>query len=148
MKVCFDTNVIIDIWGRTEGFFAPYSSLDVALSEGMDVCISAGSLFDFAYILAARKHASKKQARQMISEVLDVFKVLDLTVSDARQANESAMNDYEDGLIVYSASRCNVDFIITGNKKDFVKSPVPVLTPEQFVDIYKPDYLEYEMVDL
>ncbi len=83
MKVCFDTNVIIDIRSRTEGFFAPYSSLDVALSEGMDICISAGSLSDFAYILAARKHASEKQARQMTPEVLDVFEVLDLTVSKA-----------------------------------------------------------------
>ena len=147
MRVCFDTNVIIDIWGKTNSFFASYSALDTAISTGMEVSISVGSLSDFVYILASRKHASKRLAREMISEVIHVFEILDLTFSDCQCANLSDMKDFEDALIAYSAKRSNVDFIVTRNKKVFKVSPVPALTPEDFLSIYKPDYLDYELID-
>ena len=37
--------------------------------------------------------------------------------------------------------------IVTRNKRDFAKSPVPALTPEEFVSAYKPVDMEYELVE-
>ena len=53
----------------------------------------------------------------------------------------------EDDLIACSAKRNDVDVIVTRNKRDFAKSPVPALTPEEFVSAYKPVDMEYELVE-
>ena len=49
------------------------------------------------------------------------------------RAHETLQGDYEDDLIACSAKRNDVDVIVTRNKRDFAKSPVPALTPEEFV---------------
>ena len=59
-----------------------------------------------------------------------------------------AYTAYDIALIAHAAERQNVDFIVTRNKKDFAHSPVPSLTPTEFVEIYKPTCLDYEEVEL
>jgi len=147
MKILFDCDAVIDIWGKTDDFFASYASFDTTLTRKFYPCITALSVASINYVLAARKDLDKKAAREAIGSLLDIFEVLDVIASDCRQSFESDMDDYEDALIAYAAKRNGVDFIITRNKGGFRKSPVPALTPEEFVGIYKPDYLEYEMVD-
>lgn len=148
MKVCFDTNVIVDIWGRYEDFSDSFCSLDVTLAKELEPCISVGSLSDLSYLLVARKHVSKQRIRHVMSEVLDVFELLDLTAADCHRANESEMDDFEDALIACSAYRCGVDMIVTRNKRDFVKSPVPAMTPHEFVALYEPEGVSYGMARL
>ena len=147
MKILFDCNVIIDIWGKTEDFFASYASFDVVLAKGFYPCIAASSMPSIFYVLSARKYLEKQAEKKAIGALLEAFDVLDVTSSDCKQAHLSEMSDYEDALISFAANRHEVNFIITRNKKDFLKSPVPALTPEEFVGIYKPEYLNYEMVD-
>lgn len=72
---------------------------------------------------------------------------MDITPTDCRRAALSPMPDYEDALITHAAERQNVDFIIARNKKDFAHSPVPDLTPTEFVGIYKPTCLDYEEIE-
>lgn len=148
MKVLFDTCVVVDILGKTRFFKDAFSAYDVALFKKMDVCLSVSSTTDIVYILASRGFATRKDARAVSGALFRQFDVLDNTASDARLASESAMSDYEDALIAYAAARSGVDFIITRNVRDFTLSPVPALTPEAFVELYKPTCLEYEEVEL
>ena len=53
---------------------------------------------------------------------------------DIVNAVESDMSDYEDAVIAATAKRNRIDFIITRNTKDFKESPVPALTPSQFIE--------------
>lgn len=46
--------------------------------------------------------------------------------------------DLEDGIIAFAAQRNKVDAIVDRNKRDYALSPVPALTPEEFVSAYKP----------
>lgn len=147
MKILFDTNVVLDILGKTEDFFASYASYDVVLSKKFDPYIAVKSVTDVVYLLSARKHLRKAEARGMVEPLLEMFEVLDSTAADCVQADKSEMSDFEDALIAYSARRHNIDFIVTRNKKDFLKSSVAALTPAEFLNIYKPDYLEYELED-
>lgn len=148
MNILFDVNVVVDVLGKSDDFVASYSSYDVTLARGFTPFISVSSVNDIVYVLQARKYLSKKQARDSVGSLLIAFDVLDTIPSDCDQANDSEMADFEDALIAYSAFRNNIDFIITRNKRDFVASPVPALTPEEFLHIYKPDNLEYEEVVL
>ena len=60
--------------------------------------------------------------------------IVDLKPEDIVNAVESDMSDYEDAVIAATAKRNRIDFIITRNTKDFKESPVPVLTPSQFIE--------------
>lgn len=89
----------------------------------------------------------RRHARDMVGVLLAQFDIVDNTASDARAASESEMGDYEDALIAYAALRSGVDFIITRNVKDFAHSPVPIMTPDSFVNLYKPSCLDYEEME-
>ena len=148
MKLCFDANVVVDVWGVTDDALDSYSSLDIALSLGHEVCLSAGSIADIAYVLHARGRLDRAVARKAVGEMMQVFDLIDVTRSDCRAAQSSAMGDIEDAIVAAAAHRERVDFIITRNKRDFRLSPVPALTPREFVELYRPVDLEYDIVEL
>lgn len=146
MKVLFDACVVIDILGKTRFFKDAFTAYDVALFKRMDVCLSASSTTDIVYVLASRGFMSHRAAREAACRLSEQFDIVDNTAADVSMAAGSSMEDYEDALIAYSALRSGVDFIVTRNEGDFEFSPVPVLSPEAFVAIYKPTCLEYEEV--
>ena len=147
MKVCFDTNVVIDIAGKTDWFLDSYASYDVALLRKFDTCITAASTTDIVYVLHRRGMSMQESSKQLPS-LFFMFDVLDVTESDCRRAYENEMRDYEDALIAECCARNAVDIIVTRNKKDFGSSPVPALTPKEFIDLYKPSNVEYSMIDI
>ena len=65
--------------------------------------------------------------------LLSLFDILDTTEMDVRKAITSDMADYEDAVMVETADRTEMDFIITRNLKDYSKSRVPVCSSEEFV---------------
>ena len=148
MRICFDTCSVIDILGKTDWFFPAYCAYDTVVALGFTPCLSVSSTTDIAYLLHARSSLSRKKARQAAEATLDLFELFENTPSDSRRAFRSAMTDYEDALIAFGAQSAGVDIIITRNKKDFKNSPVPALTPEEFLRDFKPDDIEYSEVEL
>ena len=148
MKVCLDTNVIIDILGKTNDFFDSYKAFDVSLIRSFQVFIPITSTTDIAYILPRRGLASEEQAKQLLTQLFSIVEILDARSVDATRALASDIPDYEDALLAFMAQRNNVDLIITRNTKDFENSPVPAISPQQFAELYKPNDIEYAEVDL
>lgn len=99
-------------------------------------------------MLHSRGFSSKGEARLTVAKLTDLFTLVDVTVSDYLLAAQSPMKDFEDALIAYAAQCSGVDVIITRNKKDFELSPIPALTPNEFLDMYKPKNYLYEEVEL
>ena len=148
MKVCFDTCVIIDFLGKTKDCFNALVALDVAMLLNFETCCSVSSTTDVAYLMHSRGFANtKQQANKAVENVLTLFTLIDNTAADVKCAIASNMNDYEDALIAQSCKRAGVSMIVTRNKKDFKNSPVPALTPQEFIDAHKPkDYVYEEAV--
>lgn len=147
MRVLFDTCVVVDILGKSRFFMTALTAYDIALFKKMDVCLSVSSTTDIVYLLHARGFATKAQARDIALILPEQFTLIDNAGIDSIRAASSVMPDYEDALIAHSALRHGIDFIITRNKKDFAQSPVPALTPEEFIAIYQPTCLHYEEID-
>lgn len=143
MKVLFDVNVIVDLWERSEDFAPSYQAVDIAFNRKFETCITASMVPSIVYLLSARKILSKREAHWAFGEIMELFDILDTTAADCRLARERGQGDFEDDLISWSAHRCGVDCIVTRNKRDFENSPVPTLTPQEFVDLYKPANIEY-----
>lgn len=147
MNVLFDANVIIDLWDSSEDFESSFQAVDIALHRGFGACITTPMAPSIVYLLSARKIMSKREAHAAFGKIMDMFELLDVTAADCRLAHEKGKGDFEDDLIAWAAYRHGVDFIVTRNKRDFAKSPVPALAPQEFADIYRPHDLEYETID-
>ncbi|MCL2808010.1 MAG: hypothetical protein FWD27_07655 [Coriobacteriia bacterium] len=91
--------------------------------------------------------ASSNEAKEALLQLLDVAEILDARSVDVKRALKSHMPDYEDALLAQMAHRNHVDIIITRNTKDFEHSPVPAMAPRQFIELYKPNNVEYAVFD-
>jgi hypothetical protein len=46
----------------------------------------------------------------------------------------SDIDDYEDALLAFTASRQKTAYIVTRNENDFKNLPIPALTPQNFLE--------------
>lgn len=143
MKVLFDTNVIIDIWKKDDFFFNSFASYDICTLRQWETCIAATSIPDLEYLLVARGVLSHHEVRAAMGNLLEMFDVVDVSKCDCVLAHESDMPDMEDAIIAFSAMRNKVDTIVTRNERDYELSPIPALTPQEFVSAYKPANINY-----
>ena len=52
---------------------------------------------------------------------------------DCRRAIPSPISYFEDAVMTETAIRIDADCIVTRNKKDYLKSPVPIFSADDFV---------------
>lgn len=142
MKICFDVNVIINLYARSKQLADAVFAYDVANMRKFDVFVPASALADIAYILH-RRGLSAAQVDKSIDALFEMFDILDVNGADGLNAHRNGMRDFEDAIIAEACARNGVDLIITHNTRDFRKSPVAAMTPGQFVSAYKPESYDY-----
>jgi len=152
MNICLDTNVLIDILGKTEDFADSYAAFDVSIIRNFKVFIPITATTDIAYVLPRRNLVAKQQTMLLLSSLFELVEILDARGVDAKKALESTMEgtmpDYEDALLAQMALRNGIDLIITRNVKGFQGSRVPAVSPAQFLKLYKPKSIEYSIIDV
>ncbi|GHV09026.1 DNA-binding protein [Spirochaetia bacterium] len=135
MRVFFDTNVIVDIIEQRELFFKHSSAVFLMAVNGqIEGLIGAGSITDLYYIT----RRSLKDATLALNSIIDILKSLTLVDTTAQSIWEAmGLNfaDFEDAVITVSAQREKVDYIITRNAKDFGTSPIPAISPDDFLNM-------------
>ena len=75
-----------------------------------------------------------KTSRETLNKLFTLFDVLDTSGIDCRKAVPSPVSDFEDAVMIETALRSEVDFVVTRNTEDFAQSPVPVLSPKDFLE--------------
>lgn len=136
-KVLFDTNVIVDIL-LARGDFAPHALALLKLAENNVIkgYVSAASVADIHYIV---RKATKSEERTMegVGYMLDILRVAKVTKKVIQKARYANWDDFEDA-IQYECAVCNrLHCIVTRNEKDFSKSTIPVLSPQDFLAEFK-----------
>ena len=143
VKVFLDSNVIISGLFSDKG--APRVILDI-LCLGLPVL--TGVTGEYNLIEIARNLTKK------MPDVLPIYKkylpLLNLEVIPFPSSGEinklSGATSDKDIPVLASAIRGDVDFLVTGDKKDFVKlkgkCPFKVLTPAEFLDVILPEILK------
>lgn len=142
MKICFDTNIILDIFARAEQFPESVFAYDIASIRCFECFISASTVSDVAYLLH-RLGKTKAQAKKTMKTLFEMFSIFDTNENDCHRALESDISDYEDALLSTSAKRHSIDLIVTRDKRDFKNSEVPTLDPGKFVEQFRPPNYEY-----
>jgi len=133
MKIVIDNNVILDVFQNREPFIH-FSSKVLRLVETKQVkgFVTANSITDIHYVLN-RSLKDKEKVFEAIDVLLQLIDIIDVTAKDVRKAFQPDVIDFEDELISVCAERAKIDYIITRNTKDFTNSPVPAITPNDFL---------------
>lgn len=133
MKVLIDTNVVLDVLCKREGFYEDAAKImkycEVNKITGV---ISALTIPNIVYIM--RKELDAQKTRDVIEKLQLVFTVADLKADDIKKALSMDFKDFEDALQSACASRIKADYIITRNIRDFVNSKVTAIKPTELLE--------------
>ena len=136
-KLLLDTNIIIDLLAKREPYYIDSARLfSLADKKKIRLSVLALTIANTNYILLREKKSSEaKTILRKFKLIVDILSLDDKVIGLALNDNE--FEDFEDGLQYYSAIENNQDIIITRNLKDFKKSKIPVMTPEQILETIK-----------
>jgi len=135
VKLYFDTNIIIDILKHREPFFENSNKVFMlAAEEKIEGIVGTSAITDIYYLIR-KQYADTETAVKFIFDILEIVKPVDTLVDDVFSAAELGFEDFEDAVIAAIARREKADYIITRNSKDYSKSPVPAITPNDFLTL-------------
>lgn len=133
MSVLIDTNILLDIALKREPFFqASALALSKARSNG-DTLLCATSVTTLHYFL--RQSQGEAGARNFLTHCFSAMTVAAVERTTFQAALRSPMTDFEDGVIAHAAQANAARLILTRNPKDFAKSPVSAITPEDYLKL-------------
>ena len=133
MKVLIDTNVILDVLYKREGFYEDSLNIwKLCETRKIDGYIFALSIPNIVYIL--RRELDPEKTLEVINNINLVFKIYDLKSEIIMQAAEKKTKDYEDALQMVTAQKLKASFIVTRNIKDFIGSKIIAVKPSELLE--------------
>lgn len=145
MKVMLDVNVLVDICGKTDEFEDSFAALDICLLRNDRPCMLACVASVIDYVVHSRKYLAKKDSVKALKGMTELLDVLDVTDADVGNAIRNPLGDFEDAVIAFASQRHGVDLILSRDRKGFKGSPVPVMSPHDFVLQFKPPDYDYSV---
>ena len=129
MRALLDTNVIVDVLQRREPRFSDGQKIFYAIANKKLIgCITAKEAADI-YFFSRKQFTGQKnmnaKARQVMTKLYALFELVDTF--------GIKNNDYEDAIMIESATRAGLDCIITRNPDHFKTDAIPVYSPTEFV---------------
>ena len=142
MKVLIDTNVIVDVLQSREPWCKQGQVIFLAVAnKRISGCITAKEAADI-HFFSRKQFAGQEnvdeEARNVLAKLFALFEVLDSLAVDCQNAFGINNGDYEDAMMMETASRSGVDCIITRNRSHFFGGSVPVYSPEEFLSRFIP----------
>ena len=130
MKILIDLNVILD-YLEDRAPFADEAE-NVIEDKRNQLFVSAHMVTTAFYLMRGRGVEVQNAALDFI---FDNFTVIPCDKPTLTSARALEFMDYEDAVAAAAAKKAKCDYIITRNKRDFTNSPVPALTPGEFLTL-------------
>ena len=133
MKVLIDLNIFIDVLQKRQEFLkASLQIVKQALTGKLTGCLPAHSVTTGVYICSCHGNGTRKD--DALSLILDKrIAVIPCDRKILLEARKLGFADHEDAVVAVSAKKARCKYIITRNVKDFAGSPVPAITPADFL---------------
>ena len=136
MKIIFlDTNVMIDFLADRRPFSLTAAEIfNASLSGIVKIFVSSVSYNNIYYIL--RQSLSHNQTIKLLVELSEMTEIVDVTKTVIKKSLKSDFKDFEDAIQYNCALTISkIDFIVTRDSKDFKKSSLPVMNPQEAMGI-------------
>ena len=136
MKALIDTNVILDYVLRRKYFFKNAEEI-FSLGEYQKVMlyISALSFGSTTHFLS--REYKEAECKYILNVLTQVLRILPFDKHIIKKSLYSNFKDIEDGYQYFTAKEYGIPIVVTRNVKDFVVDDISVLTPEQFLSMYR-----------
>ena len=132
MKVLLDLNVLLDVvQNRAPHYEDSAKVLSLARLGEIQAVLPVHAFTTLYYVLA--KAAGNLKAEQTVDWLLAHFDVAVADKAVLLRARQLPLADFEDAVVASLAQACQCDHVVTRNVSDFVGSPVPALTPADFL---------------
>ena len=142
MRAIIDTNVIIDVVLRRGEFYDDsYRIVQVASQKLFDGFVIASAVSDIYYV-TRKSTLDTKKAWQEVADLVELVGICDTRAADISAALSTDMPDFEDAIVAAVAKREKADYIVTRNICDYQNSPVPALTPVEFLKKLDTDFFQ------
>ena len=136
MKALLDTNVIVDVLQRREPWFSDGQKIFYAVAnKQITGCITTKEAADLHFFsrkqFVGQENVDLK-ARQVMTKLYALFELVDTLGIDCQRAIAIDNHDYEDAIMIETATRAGLYCIVTRNVEHFKTASIPVYTPAEF----------------
>ena len=136
MKLFWDTNVMFDFLGERDPFYISAAKIATLADKGeVKIIASALSYATISYFLT--KYEGVKKTKDKLRKFKVISEVCELDELIIEKGLNSDFQDFEDSLQYFSALKSECNILITRNGKDFKKSQIPIMTPDEFLNSIK-----------
>ena len=133
MKITVDLNVLLDVaQNRTPHYAASEEVLHRARLGEFAAMLPGHALTTLHYLI--EKHSGTTLANETIDGLLADFDIHPVSKPDFQRARQMPLKDFEDAVVAAVAEAGGSQYIVTRNGADFSGSPVPAITPAEFLE--------------
>lgn len=133
-KVLIDTDVVLDFFFDRQPF-SEFAGTVIAWSEKKKIAgfVTPVICSNVYYLL--RQTGKHEKVIESLTQLLTIVDVIQMDRQVIQSALKSGFNDFEDALQNFAAiQQGDINVILTRNLKDFKKSTIGVMTPEDYVN--------------
>ena len=128
--ILIDTDVLIDVALDRHPFSGPSSELLDRIESGSEGAYMAWHSVSNLYYLVSPSRGGVN-TRDFIVELTRFVGVAPADAESIRYATALPMDDFEDAMQVAAARACGARHIVTRNLRDYERSPIPALGPQE-----------------
>jgi hypothetical protein len=133
MKILLDADVLIDVALERPNFVESSDRLLRFVETGAcEAGVAWHSLSNLSYLTG-------KKARGFIRDLVQFVEVPKASLNEVLEALDFPMKDFEDALQASVAVSFGASYVISRNLKHYKQSPVPAISPAEFLVKFAPD---------
>ncbi len=134
MKLLIDTNILLDVLQNRKPYVFNSSIIwKLCETDSADGYVSVLTFANLVYIM--RREMTPEKIGEVLRSLSLIFEFTEVSPSDLMCAAQLNWIDFEDAVQSITAERIHADYIITRNLKDFTKSRITALTPDELIAI-------------
>lgn len=128
----FDLNVLLDVIQKREPHYtASAGAIELVVRGEARGVWPAHAMTTVHYIVGRYQGAAK--ANEVVDWLLRYFEVATIGYAQLLRARALGWSDFEDAVVAAAAESSGCQAIVTRNVKDFARSPVTAMTPEEYL---------------
>ena len=136
MKLFLDANILIEFMSeRLPHYLEAATIFTLAVEHKCTIAVSSLSMVTSNYICCDRCNMPLSDWKKKVNIMKSFVEVCPVDSEDIFFSCDSDWSDYEDNVQYEVAKRYACDVIVTRNPRDFIKSDIPVLTPDEVIEI-------------
>jgi predicted nucleic acid-binding protein len=132
IKLFVDSDIILDLLAKREPHFIHAARLFTLIDQSKVQAYTSPLIFaNLHYLL--KKQTSNSAALKSLRKLKTLLNILSIDERIIEQSLNSEFNDFEDAIQYFTAVNNGITLIITGNKTDYKRSKIDVLTGDEFL---------------